>query len=565
MVVRKGWLTNGNFPAKPAQLIYTCIAFIVGMIFISDILLPLGIAVWIFYTLAVTLSLFTAQMIAPFVIAGFSTALMIGGFWGSPAGAAEIVALTNRTLGVITMWIIAFAGFCFISRRSEVQRRERLSTAQAELFARIIANQTTAGISSGLREFFQTSFGARSMTVYLARDGILRRAAPSMSPEDADAFRTAPAEDLSDEADNSNHLFFWYRRLRRNMGTKHPARRRFLISAPFGDEPESIVIEFDFESRSPEALNELMERASPMIATAFRAAHYLEKMQSLLEENRKQTIELHAANSKLQRQRDELARTRDLLRQRARVLDTSNRYKSQFLSDLAHELRAPLNALIILAQLLADNESRNLTPEQVEFANTIRSSGEDFLALINEILDVSKVAAAQSQLKPQAVTLANLIKKVTAPFLVIAKTKAVIFRTEISVDAPTILVTDPMRLEQILRNLLSNAIKFTHEGEVVLRVDPRGAKEVSFAVSDSGIGISAEHQVAIFERFRQADESIAHKFGGIGLGLSISRELAIMLGGTIELKSKPGKGSTFTLILPYERELAPRKELAKAS
>jgi CheY-like chemotaxis protein len=230
---------------------------------------------------------------------------------------------------------------------------------------------------------------------------------------------------------------------------------------------------------------------------------------------------------------------------------------------MSHELRTPLNSLLLLARLLADNPDRNLTAKQIEFARTIHSAGSDLLSLIDDILDLSKIEAGRMDVQPAEVQFGDIRGYVEQAFAPQADDKGLGFAVEVSPELPGSLVTDPQRLQQILRNLLSNAVKFTDQGEVRLEIGPASPEEVydvptllaarqviAFRVADSGIGISDENLEAIFEAFRQADGTTSRKYGGTGLGLSISRELARLLGGTISARSRLGEGSAFTLFVP---------------
>ena len=218
-------------------------------------------------------------------------------------------------------------------------------------------------------------------------------------------------------------------------------------------------------------------------------------------------------------------------RQRADELQRASRYKSEFLANMSHELRTPLNSSLILAKLLADNPDGNLSEEQVQFARSIYSAGNDLLTLINDILDISKVEAGKLEVHPELTILARLVDGMKSLFLPQAMEKALSFSVELADDLPPTLFTDRQRLEQILKNLLANAFKFTEKGSVTLRVEPRDGGMLAFAVRDTGIGIAPEQQAAIFEAFRQADGTTNRRYGGTGLGLSISRELANLLGG----------------------------------
>src|SRR6185503_6984085 len=244
----------------------------------------------------------------------------------------------------------------------------------------------------------------------------------------------------------------------------------------------------------------------------------------------------------------ELAEAREAYRVKATEADRASRYKSEFLANMSHELRTPLNSSLILAKLLADNSGGNLNEEQVRFAQTIYSSGNDLLVLINDILDLAKVEAGHMEVRNVPVVPAHLLESLRRTFLPIAEEKGLELSTIVEASAGELL-TDGQRLEQIVKNLLSNACKFTEKGKVSLRVSG-DETSVFFEVRDTGIGISPLDLGSIFEPFRQADGTPERKYGGTGLGLSISRELAFILGGVLDVESELGKGSTFRLRLP---------------
>src|SRR4029079_2410815 len=223
--------------------------------------------------------------------------------------------------------------------------------------------------------------------------------------------------------------------------------------------------------------------------------------------------------------------------ERAAELARTNQYKSEFLANMSRELRTPLNSTLILAKLLAENKDGNLTADQVRFAQTIHSSGEDLLALINDILDLSRIESGRMRLTAEPVTRARALDALGPVFQPIAAQKGLRLAIETAPGTPPTRRTAPQRLQQIVRNLLSNALKFTSDGEVVLRVEPAGVARVLFAVRDSGIGIPPEDPEAIFEAFRQADGGIHRKYGGTGLGLAISRDLARRMGGDLTVES----------------------------
>jgi CheY-like chemotaxis protein/two-component sensor histidine kinase len=223
---------------------------------------------------------------------------------------------------------------------------------------------------------------------------------------------------------------------------------------------------------------------------------------------------------------------------------------------MSHELRTPLNSSLILAKLLSDNAAGNLNEEQVRFAQTIYSAGNDLLNLINDILDISKVEAGKLELVPEELPLRRVIEGLARTFEPLAKQKRLEFSLTIEPNVPVAIHTDRQRLEQILKNLLSNAVKFTDAGRVGLTVSANADGWVQFTVRDSGIGIAPDQQDKIFDAFHQADGSTARKYGGTGLGLSISRDLTSLLGGTLTLASTLGEGSTFTLSLPRNGAVA---------
>jgi HAMP domain-containing protein/signal transduction histidine kinase/CheY-like chemotaxis protein len=263
----------------------------------------------------------------------------------------------------------------------------------------------------------------------------------------------------------------------------------------------------------------------------------------------------------------ELART--ALEDKAKQLALSSKYKSEFLANMSHELRTPLNSMLILSKMLAENAETNLNEKQIEFAETIHSSGSDLLALINEILDLSKIESGTMGVEIGDVHFSELQEDIARTFSQIAQDKGLQLVTEVSEQLPAHMQTDVKRLRQVLKNLLSNAFKFTHQGLVGMQIGAatggwsfdneslnRASSVIAFTVSDTGIGIPEEKQRLIFEPFQQADGTTTRKYGGTGLGLSISREIARLLGGEITLESTPGEGSKFTFYLPENYQMA---------
>jgi len=294
----------------------------------------------------------------------------------------------------------------------------------------------------------------------------------------------------------------------------------------------------------------------------------LEESQSALEN---QQSELRATNDQLAEQalnldmkNASLSNAQDQLRQRALELERASRYKSEFLANMSHELRTPLNSSLILAKLLSDNAAGNLNEEQVRFAQTIYSAGNDLLHLINDILDISKVEAGKLELVPEEVPLRRMVEGMARTFEPLARQKNLQFSVTVEPNVPLAVTTDRQRVEQILKNLLSNAVKFTDTGAVSMTVSVTPEGWVQFGVRDSGIGIAPEQQDKIFDAFHQADGTTSRRFGGTGLGLSISRDLTNLLGGSINVASTPGEGSLFTLSLPRNGAVAATPPAAPA-
>ncbi len=298
----------------------------------------------------------------------------------------------------------------------------------------------------------------------------------------------------------------------------------------------------------------------------------LAQSQSLARELRTQQEELRASNEDLGKQAKLLAeqntdaeQSSDLLEEKASQLMLSSKYKSEFIANMSHELRTPLNSLLMLAEQLENNADGNMTSVQVEYASVIRSSGQDLLTLLNGILDLAKVESGTVVTKFAEVSVEALCETLRSEFAPVAKVQDLEFSIRTESGCPKILITDLQRLRQILKNLLANAFKFTGEGEIRVSVGSaqsgwssenttlrRASAVIGFCVSDTGIGIKPEDQNRIFEEFAQCDGSTGRSHGGTGLGLTISRKLASMLGGDITVASTPGQGSTFTLFLPVD-------------
>jgi CheY-like chemotaxis protein/signal transduction histidine kinase len=309
-------------------------------------------------------------------------------------------------------------------------------------------------------------------------------------------------------------------------------------------ETQQLNEELQVQQEELRTANEELEEQSRVLEESQAS---LENQKAELEQTNEQLAEQGVA---LDQKNAALSKAQLGLEERASELERASQYKSQFLANMSHELRTPLNSSLILAKLLSENEAGNLNEEQVRFANTIYSAGNDLLNLINDILDISKVEAGKLELVPEQLSVRHVVEGMAMVFEPLARQKKLAFHVRIADELASHIVTDRQRLEQILKNLLSNALKFTSTGQITLAVRAAGAERVAFSVQDSGIGIRAGDQQGIFNAFQQADGTTSRKYGGTGLGLSISRDLAQLLGGDIGLISEPGKGSCFTLTLP---------------
>ncbi|KAA0993653.1 response regulator [Dyadobacter aurulentus] len=376
-----------------------------------------------------------------------------------------------------------------------------------------------------------------------------------------------------------------YLRVSSSLGESKPAALAIL---PLTYSYECIgVIELAFLTVPNELHVRFLKENLEAMATGVNSALDYLKLQNFLEETQAQSeelqtqhnelenlnAELEAQSQKLQAseeelrvQQEELQQTNEELEERSGLLEEKNieivkkaeelelttRYKSEFLANMSHELRTPLNSILLLSRLLSENDDKNLTDEQIEYATVIQSSGNGLLGLIDEILDLSKIEAGKMELDYVNVAVKEITEDLKGLFAPVAREKGLDFDINIAPGVPVIIETDKMRLEQILKNLISNALKFTSQGSVQLNIKLQEGNErmLCFAVRDTGIGVPPEKQQHIFEAFQQADGSTKRKYGGTGLGLSISRELVKLLGGEISLTSIVNKGSEFTIFIP---------------
>lgn len=514
--------------------------------------------------------------------------------------AAVVTAIVSSLIGgCLTIAIL----FMLARSNSNRERQRWLQTAQVDLSEVMRGDKTVEQVGAAVLSFLSERTAANAGALFKGEGGIFNRAAVLGIADTASvplSFRMnegllgkvaidARTTTLSDIPEG-------YLKIGSALGSEAP---RNLVVAPLFYEGEvNGVVELGFFDDVDPLVLELLDTVSGSIGVALRSARFRERLQDALEESRRQAgelqaqseelrvsneeleeqsnalketqarlelqqVELEQTNSQLEEQaqtleaqRDELGRAAETLQRKAKEVEQASQYKSDFLANMSHELRTPLNSLLILSKLLGDNADGNLTAEQVKFARTIESSGNDLLTLINDILDLSKIEAGHLTIEAAPVAPQRLAADLRKVFEPLAQQRGLQLVIDVRPDMPGSFETDRMRLEQVLKNILSNAIKFTEQGSVTLRMGSVANGALEFKVIDTGIGIAESQREAIFEAFRQADGTISRRFGGTGLGLSISRELVRLLGGTIRLESETGKGSTFIVSLPTTYDAA---------
>jgi signal transduction histidine kinase/CheY-like chemotaxis protein/CHASE3 domain sensor protein len=523
---------------------------------------------------------------------------------------AQRTAFASSLLsGLLGVLLTATIGF-LVRRATLARRREEwLQSGQVGLASVMIGDQPIDQLGNSILAFLAKYLGAVAGAIFVGGGEDFRRASAYGIPEGAGiATQFKLREGLLGQAAAENRSMLvgevpeGYLAFGSALGQDKP--KHLVIFPGAVDGSVNSVIELGFLHPIDESVITLLAQASSSVAIAVRSATYRGELQSLLEETQRQSeelqtqseelrvsneeleeqgralkesqarleqqqVELEQTNSQLEEQtlqlegqRDDLERVNESVHLKARELEQASRYKSDFLANMSHELRTPLNSSLILAKLLADNPDENLTEEQVKYAQTIQSSGNDLLNLINDILDLSKIEAGHVEIRPETIAVERLANNVRQLFQPVAQEKKLDFVVELAPECPAGIETDVQRLEQVLKNLLSNAFKFTEVGRVSLSIRPTGDAQLVLSVSDTGIGITQEQQKYVFEAFHQADSTISRKYGGTGLGLSISRQLIRLLGGSIHLESRQGQGSTFTITVPTSYDpakVAPRE------
>ena len=507
---------------------------------------------------------------------------------------AFITSAMAGSLGILLIFVIA----ALVRSATLTRRKEQwLQNAQVGLGSVVIGEQATQELGHNILRYLTSHLGAVAGAIYIKSQGRYELVAGYGVPENI----TLPghfgqhdslfAPVLQDHRPIAvGKVPEGYMAFGSSLGQATP---RFMALAPaMLDGEVKAVFELGFLNPVGDHILSLLEHSSGTIAAAIRSAEFRTQLHTLLSETQRQAeelqvqgeelrvsneeleeqgralkesqarleqqqVELEQTNSQLEEQtqelecqRDDLEKANEAIQLKAHEVERASRYKSDFLANMSHELRTPLNSSLILAKLLADNTDENLTAEQVKYAQTIQSSGNDLLNLINDILDLSKIEAGHVEIRPEPVLIERMVNSLRHLFDPLANEKGLLFALEVLPDAVPVIETDPQRLEQVLKNLLANAIKFTENGSVTLSIGSLSDNQIAISVTDTGIGIAEDQQARIFEAFHQADSTISRKFGGTGLGLSISREVVRLLGGTLHLKSSLGAGSTFTVVMP---------------
>lgn len=577
-----------------------------------ELVVPLGYAVWLAYFLAVGVTVFQRSARAPFVVAMIACVLLVIGFNVAPASNNSSFSFVNRTIGGCAFLMIALIVSRAIQARRQAMRALWLQEAENAVAMSLRGDLGPEQIAESAATHLAGQLDADVGAVYRLEGGRLQLTGGMALPSGTPA-SLALQEGLAGQVARDERIRHLYGDdaavldLQTSLG-RVPVRERIL--APISSDGAVVgVIELGRAriGAQRDLDDELLERCAETIGMALRASLLRAQLVVLLEESQRQGEELQAqqeelrvANEELEEQSRSLMQSQGHLEQQQAELEQSNvqleertheleaqkqallvaqgqlvrnsnelaatsRYKSEFLANMSHELRTPLNSSLILAKLLADNKDGTLTTEQVKYARAILSSNNDLLALINDILDLSRIEAGHVELADEVVVVDSVLQRLRETFEPMARQKGLALQIEADALAPSQLVADNQRLQQILKNLLANALKFTEHGKVSLQVRAGGNGRVRFEVCDSGIGIAREQLQVIFEAFRQADGSTRRRYGGTGLGLSISRDLAERMGGTIQVDSEPGRGSCFILELPLQGAPALEADAAPAA
>ncbi|MCC4631864.1 MULTISPECIES: response regulator [Xanthomonas] len=578
-----------------------------------ELVTPLGYAVWLTYFMAVGVTVFQNRPQAPLVVAVLSCALLAIGFHLAPPSTNSSFSSINRSIGGVSFLAMALVVTQAIRARRQAEVALWLQQAENTVEASLRGDQSPEELANAALRALCDTLDAQVGALYRVEGERLRLTGGAALPVDMPKTLPSNAGQWGEVLQRGT-----VRRVRGvdaghlqiASGLGQSACQELLLAPVTADGRVIGLLELGRVSDaqiSGTREEELLARCGENIGLALRTALLRAQLVTLLEETQRQSEELQTqqeelrvaneeleeqsrslqqSQSDLEQQQAELEQTNVQLEERTQALEaqkqallvaqgqlvrngnelaTASRYKSEFLANMSHELRTPLNSALILAKLLADNKDGTLSADQVKYAQAILSSNNDLLALINDILDLSKIEAGHVELTDDTVATSSVLQRLRDTFEPLARQKGLTLEIGTEADAPTQLVVDNQRLQQILKNLLANAIKFTERGTVSLSIQASAPGRVLFKVDDTGIGIAREQTDVIFEAFRQADGSTRRRYGGTGLGLSISRDLAQRMGGSISVDSEPGRGSCFTLELPSDGAPAEAISAAEAN
>ncbi|MFQ5427649.1 MAG: response regulator [Thermodesulfobacteriota bacterium] len=519
----------------------------------------------------------TRRIVQPILRLSEAAALVAGGDLGG-----EIAIESSDEIGDLGSSFNSMLHSLREHKKSEHQK-EWFQSGQVELSAVMSGNQDLAEHSRKIITFLATYLGAEVGAIYTADDDKALTLQGSYAyprgkqPLGEIQYGTGLVGQaaLGRERILLTEVPEDYLPVRSALGEAAP---HAIVLKPFMREDHVMgVIELATLGTFSEKALKFLDLVSEHIAISMQTFLDHIKVQELLEHSQAQTEELQAQQEELRVTNEELMEQKKKLVKRNREakrashalekksadLELTTKYKTEFLANMSHELRTPLNSMLILSKLLLQNKEGNLNEKQREFSETIHRAGLDLLELINEVLDLSKIEAGKMDVHVEKMDLKSLSAYVSKNFRHVAEDKGLTLTVELEEGLPA-LDTDRQRLEQILKNLLSNALKFTSRGGVTVSIGRPGReadlygkrlereRAVAITVADTGPGIAPEKQKLIFAAFQQEDGTTSRKYGGTGLGLTISRELASLLQGRIHLESVSGKGSAFTLIVPED-------------
>ncbi|MFC7336434.1 response regulator [Haloferula chungangensis] len=596
-----------RFESRSERFILPAAAALTVVVALIDFLLPLGYAIFVLYSIPIALTFWTLKPASAPAAAMIASILITVHYFTAPEGTNYQIVGWNRGLGIVTLWVMTAIGYRLINVRVESRLESWLKEGQAQMAECLVGEQELSELGDNVLQMLSSHLGASTGAMYIGA-GKGFECCATYGVEKGDVPQSfAPGQGLLGQVVKDEKIFHAsdlppdFLRAKSSLGEVSP--REVLIIPIRHNKRVTAVVELGFLGATESTDLMFLDRVEESLGAAVQAVKYRMRLKDYLEETQQQSEEVQAQSEELrvsneeleeqsralqesharmelqhtemeqinaqleeqtnflEKQKQDLLEAKMTLERQAREVEQASRFKSDFLANMSHELRTPLNSSMILAKLLAENRSGNLSEEQVKYAKTIESSGNDLLTLINDVLDLSKIEAGHMEIHPEPIEVEELVEGLRNTFEPVAAKKSLELRMEIEPGVPKSIESDSQRLEQILKNLLSNALKFTENGKVMVRVSPVPGGRVGFVVSDTGIGITPEQQRIIFDPFFQADGTTSRKYGGTGLGLSISRNLTRLLGGEIQLSSEAGRGSAFTVVVPVTYEGGAEEEI----